>query len=126
MLTRSIVRIVGFCTRRAWAVIVFAVALAIGSGIYSARYFTINANIDDLMSSRLDWRQRDRLSHRISQSPSSSWWWSTGRPNFRRRDPRAGRKPRQASDLSARCRAGGGPFFRRNGLLYAPTDSPRT
>ena len=63
MLTRSIVRIVGFCTRHAWAVIVLAVVLAVGSGIYTARYFAINANIDDLMSSRLDWRQREIAYH---------------------------------------------------------------
>src|SRR5690348_13480989 len=63
MLTRSIVRVVEFCTRHAWAVIALAVVLAIGSGVYTARYFAINANIDDLMSSRLDWRKREIAYH---------------------------------------------------------------
>ena len=63
MLTRSIVRVVGFCTRHAWAVIVLAVVLAIGSCVHTARHFAINANIDDLMSPRLDWRQREIAYH---------------------------------------------------------------
>src|SRR5262249_54358970 len=69
MLTRSIVRLVGICTPHARAVIVLAIALAVGSGIYPARYFAINANIDDLMSSRLDWRQREIAYH--NESPQS-------------------------------------------------------
>src|SRR5262245_60347645 len=74
MLTRSIVRVVGLCTRHAWAVIVLAVLLAIASGIYSARYFAINANIDDLMSSRLDWRQREIAYHNeYPQSMQAIW-----------------------------------------------------
>ena len=65
MLTRSIVRNVGTCTRHAWAVIVLAIALAVGSGIYTAHYFAINANIDDLMSSPPELVEKlNRLSQR--------------------------------------------------------------
>src|SRR5262245_56760113 len=74
MLTRSIVRIVGFCTRHAWAVIVLALVLAAGSGAYTARNFAINANIDDLMSSRLDWRKREIAYHNeFPQSMQLIW-----------------------------------------------------
>jgi hopanoid biosynthesis associated RND transporter like protein HpnN len=127
MLTRSIVRIVGFCTRRAWAVIVLAVALAIGSGIYSARYFTINANIDDLMSSRLDWRQREIAYHTEFPQSLQLILVVVDGPTP---ELSAGATRALAENLAKRsdlfrsvAEQGGGPFFRRNGLLYAPTDS---
>jgi len=126
MLTRSIVQIVGFCTRHAWAVIVLAIVLATGSGVYTARYFGINANIDDLMSSRLDWRKREIAYH--TEFPQSTQLILVVVD---------GPTPEAASAASAALvdnlakrkdlfRAvidqGGGAFFRRNGLLYASTE----
>ena len=127
MLTRSIVRIVGTCTRRAWAVIVLAVVLAIGCGVYTARYFAINANIDDLMSSRLDWRQREIAYHtEFPQSIQSILVVVDGpTPEFAAAATRAlSENLAKRNDLfRSVAEQGGGPFFRRNGLLYAPTDS---
>jgi len=127
MLTRSIVRIVGYCTRHAWAVIVLALLLAVGSGIYTARSFRIDADIDSLMSSRLDWRQREIAYHtEFPRSIQSILVVIDGpTPEFAAAATRA-----LAENLAKRndlfrsvAEEGGGPFFRRNGLFYAPTDS---
>ena len=126
MLTRSIVRVVGFCTRHAWPVIVLATVLAIGSGAYTARYFAINANIDDLMSSRLDWRQREIAYHtEYPQSMQLVLVVVDGpTPELASAATRA-----LAEHLAKRtdlfrsvAEQGGGAFFRRNGLLYLPAD----
>jgi hopanoid biosynthesis associated RND transporter like protein HpnN len=127
MLTRSIVRIVGTCTRHAWAVIVLALVLAVGSGVYTARYFAINANIDDLMSSRLDWRQREIAYHtEFPQSIQSILVVVDGpTPEFAAAAARAlTENLAKRNDLfRSVADQGGGAFFRRNGLLYAPTDN---
>ena len=126
MLTRSIVRIVGLCTRHAWAVIALAVVLAIGSGIYTARYFAINANIDDLMSARLDWRQREITYHNefpqsmqlilvVVDGPTPE---ATAAASRALADNLAKRNDLFRSVVDQ----GGGAFFRRNGLLYVPTE----
>src|SRR5215469_13670398 len=63
MLTPAIVRTVDFCTRYIRAVILLALVLAAASAVYTARNFSINANIDDLLSPKLDWRQREIAYH---------------------------------------------------------------
>jgi uncharacterized protein len=126
MLTRSLVRVVKFCTRHAWAVIALSVVLAIGSGVYTARYFAIDANVDNLISSRLDWRQREIAYHKeFPQSMELILAVVDGpTPELASEASRA-----LAENLAKRtdlfrsvAEQGGGPFFRRNGLLYVPTD----
>src|SRR5262249_10574365 len=126
MLTRSLVRMVELCTRHSWAVIVLSVVLAIVSGAYTARSFRIDADIDNLMSSRLDWRQREIAYHsEFPQSIQSILVVVDGpTPEFAAAATRA-----LAENLAKRkelfrsvVEEGGGPFFRRNGLLYAPTE----
>jgi hopanoid biosynthesis associated RND transporter like protein HpnN len=127
MLTRSIIRVVGTCTRYAWAVIVLAVVLAVASGVYTAHYFAINADIDELMSPRLDWRQREIAYHtEFPQSIQSILVVVDGpTPEFAAAATRAlSENLAKRNDLfRSVTEQGGGAFFRRNGLLYAPTDS---
>ena len=59
MLTSIVVRIVGFCIRRAWAVVGLSLLIAVGSSAYVATHFRLNSDIDALLPSSLDWRKRD-------------------------------------------------------------------
>ena len=59
MLTTAVVSIVKACTRFASVTILVALLLAIGAGFYTARHFSINTDINTLISSNLDWRKRD-------------------------------------------------------------------
>src|SRR3982074_2999790 len=63
MLTSLIVRVVAFCVRHAWGVILAAVVLSVGSGVYTVRHFAIDTKIDNLMSPSLDWRKREITYH---------------------------------------------------------------
>ena len=59
MLTRIVVSIVKACTRFAPLTVLVALILAVAAGVYTARNFTINTDINTLISSNLDWRKRD-------------------------------------------------------------------
>jgi hopanoid biosynthesis associated RND transporter like protein HpnN len=59
MLTSIIVRIVGFCIRRAWAVVGVGLLIAIGSSVYTASHFRLNSDVSALLSDKLDWSKRD-------------------------------------------------------------------
>jgi len=59
MLTSVIVRIIEFCLRHARAVVAVGVLMAIGGGVYTAKHFVINSDIDALLSKDLNWRKRE-------------------------------------------------------------------
>src|ERR1700733_6927559 len=59
MLRSAIVATVIRCTRHAWLTIAVAALLALLSGVYTARHFAINTDIDTLISHDLPWRQRE-------------------------------------------------------------------
>src|SRR3974390_2287700 len=126
MLTSAIVRTVSFCTRHIRVVILLAVVIATAASVYTVRNFSINANIDDLLSSKLDWRQREIAYHSaFPQSMQLILVVVDGpTPEFTAAATRA-----LTADLAKKTdlfrsvdEQGGGTFFRRNGLLYAPAD----
>jgi hopanoid biosynthesis associated RND transporter like protein HpnN len=59
VLTSLVVSIVKACTRFSSLVVVIGLILAIAAGYYTARNFTINTDINTLISPDLDWRKRD-------------------------------------------------------------------
>jgi hopanoid biosynthesis associated RND transporter like protein HpnN len=59
VLTSIVVSIVRACTRFALPTVLFALILAIAAGFYTARHFSINTDINTLISANLDWRKRD-------------------------------------------------------------------
>jgi hypothetical protein len=59
MLTSIVVRIVGLCIRRAWAVVGLSLLIAAGSSVYAASHFRLNSDVDALLPNTLDWRKRD-------------------------------------------------------------------
>jgi predicted RND superfamily exporter protein len=59
MLTSAVVKVIGFCMRRAWSVLVVALILAAAAGAYAATHFVINSDINALLSKSIDWRQRE-------------------------------------------------------------------
>ena len=60
MLTSAVLRMVGFCTRHPWPVIIFAAMLAIGSALYTVAHFAITTDTDRLLPQDLPWRQHEQ------------------------------------------------------------------
>jgi len=59
VLTSIVVSVVRTCTRFAIPVVILSLILAVGAGFYTARNFSINTDINKLISPELDWRKRD-------------------------------------------------------------------
>ena len=52
MLTSVIVRIIDFCMRRAWGVVIVALLMAVAASAYTATHFAINSDIGSLSPDR--------------------------------------------------------------------------
>src|SRR5712671_6029996 len=124
MLTSAVLRMVGFCTRHPWPVIVIAAALAIGSALYTATHFAITTDTDQLLPKDLPWRQHE-LAYRdafpqdqilvVVQGPTTELVEMAAdrlAAELRTRDGR----------FSSVRRPQGGEFVQRSALLFLPVD----
>ena len=59
MVKATVVAIIRFCTKYAYATIAVSVLLAAASGYYSVQNFAINTDVNTLISEDLPWRQRE-------------------------------------------------------------------
>src|SRR3984957_4884608 len=129
VLTSIVFSIVRACTRFAIVTLLVALGLAVAAGFYTAHHFTINTDINTLISSKLDWRQRDQQFDKafdrdstilaVVEAPTPELTSSAAealeqklkddRKNFQSMQPLG---PRE--------------FFDRNGLLFLPVDEVGT
>ena len=127
MLASTITAIVRYCTRFPWPIIALAIIGAVVSGVYSARHFAINTDVNKLISPDLDWRKRDAEFEKAFPGHFGSALVVVDAPI-------AEFAARAGAELSARLAAqpqvfrsivdlGGSEFFARNGLLFQPTES---
>jgi len=125
VLTSTVVSIVKGCTRFATLTLLIGLALAIGAGFYTARHFSINTDINTLISSNLDWRQRDQQFDQAFDRDSTILAVVEA--------PTPELTKSAASALEQKLRGdtanflslqplGSGEFFDKNGLLFLPED----
>ena len=123
MLTRIVVSIVKACTRFAPLTVLVALILAVAAGVYTARNFTINTDINTLISSNLDWRKRDnqfeeafdreRTILAVIDAPTPELT-SAAAAALERKLSGDTRHFESVQQLGA------GEFFEKNGLLFLP------
>ena len=128
MLTSLVVRIIDVCTRHAWRVVAVGLVLALASGVYVARHFAINSDINTLLSSDLGWRKRELVFEQafrrfelivvVVQAPTPEL---TGEATAALAQALAQKKDR----FRAVTQSGGGEFFARNGLLFQSPEELR-
>src|SRR6267154_698258 len=118
MLQKAIATTVDYCTRFSAQVIGIALLLAIVSGVYAARHFAIDADVNKLISQDLPWRQREAAFDKsfppkeetilaVLDAPTSEL---ASQATAALIEKLSGRK-----DLfQAILEAGGGPFFQKN------------
>ena len=125
MLTSLIVRIIDFCTRHAWLVIVVGLVLAVASGVFGARHFAINSDINALLSSDLGWRKRE-LAFEQAFSRFERIIVVVEAPTPELASAATAALTQALAKHKDRFRAvtqpGGGEFFARNGLLFLPPE----
>jgi uncharacterized protein len=125
VLTSIVVAIVRFCTRFAILVVVLSLALAIGAGFYTVRNFSINTDINTLISPDLDWRQRDnqfekafdreRLILAVVEAPTPELTSSAAKAL-------AEKLAGDTRNFESVTPLGSGEFFEKNGLLFLPVE----
>jgi len=125
VLTNIVVSTVRTCTRFALPVVIFAVLLSIGAGFYTARNFSINTDINKLISPDLDWRKRDnqfeeafdreRMILAVVEAATPELTSSAAKAL-------ADRLTADKKNFEAVTPLGSGEFFEKNGLLFLPTE----
>jgi hopanoid biosynthesis associated RND transporter like protein HpnN len=124
MLQKAIVGTVDYCVRYAAQTIAIAALLCFGTGLYAARHFALDADVNKLISPDLSWRQREAAFETYFPSKHETILVVVDAPT-----------PELVSEASAALaarlaerkdlfhyvgEAGGGPFFEKNGLLFLP------
>ena len=124
MLTSIVVSIVRACTRFALPTVLIALILAIAAGFYTARHFSINTDINTLISQKLDWRQRDNQFEKAFDRERTILAVVEGpTPELTGAASKA-LEQKLSSDTKHFASVqplGSGEFFEKNGLLFLPT-----
>src|SRR6266550_863184 len=125
MLRATIVAIVTRSTRHAWGVIALAALISAVAGVYAARHFGINTDINTLISEDLPWRQRELAFERAFPQHLRSILVVVDAPtpdlSTQATTALVGRLTANHDLFKSVAQPGGGEFFRKNGLLFLPT-----
>jgi uncharacterized protein len=125
VLTKLVISIVKTCTRFAASTVLIALAVAVAAGVYTARHFEINTDINTLISSKLDWRKRDIQFDKafdrdstilaVVEAPTPELTTAASAALYQKL---AGDKQHFESVLAL----GSGEFFEKNAFLFLPKD----
>jgi len=126
MLQSWIIDWVGYCTRHYRGVIAAALLLAVASGIYTARHFAIDTDINDLLSAKLPWRQQEIAFHAAFPQTVDLILVDVGASTPEAAEAAAREVQHGLADKPDLFRSVSdgldSPFFRRNGLLFLPPE----
>jgi hopanoid biosynthesis associated RND transporter like protein HpnN len=123
VLTSIVVSIVRACTRFASFTVLIALILAVAAGFYSVRHFSINTDINTMISPDLDWRKRDnQFDAAFDRESTILAVVEAPTPELTSAASAAlGRKLSGDTKHFESIQAlGSGEFFEKNGLLFLP------
>jgi len=123
VLTSIVVSVVKACTRFASVTVLVALILAIAAGYYTVQNFQINTDINTLLSSKLDWRQRDNQFDKAFDRDSTILAVVDAPTPELTSAATAALVQKLTGDtkhFSSVQPLGSGEFFEKNGLLYLP------
>ena len=126
MLGAFIVKIVQASCLRPWLTLLAAFMIATASGTFAAKHFAINTNTDDLISTKLEWRQNQIVFDKAFPNLHQNIIVVIDAPTPEAAQLAAERLQNALSDspdvIRSVERLDGLPFFRRNALLFLPID----
>lgn len=126
MLQSWIIRAVGYCTRNFRGIIAGGLLLTAVSGVYAARHFAIDTDINDLLSAKLPWRQHEIAFQAAFPQTVELILVDVGAPTPEAAKAAARELQRALAskpDLFRSVRDElDSPFFRREGLLFLSQD----
>jgi hopanoid biosynthesis associated RND transporter like protein HpnN len=125
VLTSIVVSVVKACTRFAALTVLIGLVLAIAAGFYTARNFSINTDINTLISPNLDWRQRDNQFDKAFDRDRTILAVVDAPTPELTNSASAALEQKLSGDtrhFTSVQPLGSGEFFDKNGLLFLPTD----
>ena len=126
MLKDKLAFVVGSCTRVAWFIIALAAVLALVSGIYGARHFAIDTDINRLISPDLPWRQQELAFSRAFPQQTGTIFAVLDAPTFELASQASTALTKRLSGQQDLFRSVDEPqnslLFVRDGLLFLPPD----
>jgi hopanoid biosynthesis associated RND transporter like protein HpnN len=123
VLTSIVVSIVRACTRFAPLTVLLALVLAVAAGFYTTRHFSINTDINTLISPTLDWRVRDnQFDHAFDRDSTILAVVEAPTPELTTAasDALAKKLSGDTKNFASVEPLGSGEFFEKNGLLFLP------
>ena len=122
MVHSAIVRIVDFCARRRRAIIIAGTLLMLGAAAFDAARFSINTDIEGLISEDLPWHQRQiALSKAFPQKGIIAVVKAPSAENAEQATNALVQALSRQPDLFPLVeQPDSGDFFERNGLLFEP------
>ena len=123
----AIVRIVDFCARYRWMIVIAGALLMLGAAAFDATRFSIDADIKGLISRDLPWHQRElQLLHAFPQKGILVVVKAPTAENAEQATNALAQTLSKNHDLfPAVEQLDSGDFFERNGLLYQAPDDVR-
>ena len=121
MINSMIVRIVDFCARNRWTVVIVGTILMVGTAAFDAAKFSINTDIEGLISQNLPWHQRQlELSQAFAQKGISVVVKAPTAENAELATNQLAQSLSKNPSLFPLVgQPDSGDFFERNGLLFA-------
>src|SRR5215467_4770422 len=127
MLKDKLALLVYACTRHAWAVIALSALLTVLAGVYAARHFAIDTDINKLISADLPWRQQEIAFSKAFPQRYGTIFAVVDAPTAEQAgQASAALTQKLAADKSQFTSVnepGASPLFTRNGLLFLPTET---
>jgi uncharacterized protein len=122
MINSAIVRIVDFCTRYRWTVVTAGVLLMLGAAAFDAAKFSINTDVEALISENLPWHQRQlEMSEAFPQKGIAVVVKAPTPENAEQATNALAQSLAKNKDLFPLVgQPDSGAFFERNGLLFDP------
>jgi hopanoid biosynthesis associated RND transporter like protein HpnN len=122
MVKTTIVAIIAFCTKYAYATIAASVLMAAPAGFYSWKHFAINTDVNTLISERLPWRQRELNFEKSIPKQYDNILVVVDAPTPELAALASSALANKLSDnkklFPSVTQLGGTPFFAQNGLLF--------
>ncbi|WP_036052213.1 MMPL family transporter [Bradyrhizobium sp. URHD0069] len=129
MINSAIVRLVDFCARYRWTVVIVGTLLMLGAAVFDVAKFSINTDIQGLISPNLPWHQRQiELSAAFPQKGISVVVRAPTAENAELATNQLAQSLSKNPNLFPRVvQPESGDFFERNGLLFsAPAEVQKT
>jgi uncharacterized protein len=125
MLNSVIVKIVEFCVRRRWIVLVFGILLAGAAAAYDVARFSITTDTENLIARDLPWRQRQADFAKAFPEKEILAVVTARTPEDAEQATNAleGALSKRTDLFRSVVQPDGGKFFQRNGLMFEPLSS---